>query len=205
MGKERVKQSVPTVQASQSTQVVESVPKTPRKKVPVAPLSVQEPEKIVEPTNDVVVEEEDATFADLISKHILRLQELTSALSSVKSDFKNIEKRWSRELKTAQKGMKKKKNANRQPSGFVKPTRITDELADFLEKPHGIEMARTQVTREINTYIRAHSLATGRNINPDVKLMALLKIPDGEVLTYFNLQKYMSPHFHKNVKVEPVV
>ena len=97
-----------------------------------------------------------------------------------------------------QKGMKKKKNANRQPSGFVKPTRITDELADFLEKPHGIEIARTQVTREINTYIRAHSLATGRNINPDAKLMGLLKIPGGEILTYFNLQKYLSPHFYKN-------
>lgn len=193
-----------TAQATQATQVVESVPKTPRKKVtPVPPLV--EPEKVTEPTNEVVVEEEDATFSDVIAKHMQKLQELTSALSSVKSDFKNIEKRWSRELKTAQKGMKKKKNANRQPSGFVKPTRITDELADFLEKPHGVEMARTQVTREINTYIRAHSLATGRNINPDDKLMALLKIPDGEILTYFNLQKYMSPHFHKNVKVEAVV
>ena len=187
-------------QATPVTPVTETVAKTSRKKAVVPP--PQETEKVVEPTNEVVVEEEDATFADLITKHILRLQELTSSLTSVKSDFKNIEKRWSRELKTAQKGMKKKKNANRQPSGFVKPTRITDELADFLEKPHGIEMARTQVTREINTYIRANSLATGRNINPDTKLMALLKIPDGETLTYFNLQKYMSPHFHKNVKVE---
>ena len=188
-------------QATQATsvQVSEPVPKTPRKKA-VVPVPQEPVNVVVEP--EVVVEEEDATFSDLISKHILKLQELTSALTSVKSDFKNIEKRWSRELKTAQKGMKKKKNANRQPSGFVKPTRITEELADFLEKPHGIEMARTQVTREINTYIRANSLATGRNINPDAKLMALLKIPDGETLTYFNLQKYMSPHFHKNVKVE---
>jgi len=189
-------------QATQATSVVqvsEPVPKTPRKKA-VVPVPQEPVNVVVEP--EVVTEEEDATFSDLISKHILKLQELTSVLSSVKSDFKNIEKRWSRELKTAQKGMKKKKNANRQPSGFVKPARITEELADFLEKPHGIEMARTQVTREINTYIRANSLATGRNINPDAKLMALLKIPDGETLTYFNLQKYMSPHFHKNVKVE---
>lgn len=198
MGKERVKQTVTQV-PQVAPQVTEVVPKTPRKKAVPVPV---EPEK-VEPTNEVV-EEEDATFADLIAKHVLKLQELTTALTSVKSDFKNIEKRWSKELKVAQKGMKKKKNANRQPSGFVKPTRITEELADFLEKPHGSEMARTQVTREINAYIRANSLATGRNINPDAKLMGLLKIPDGEILTYFNLQKYMSPHFHKNVKVEPV-
>ena len=187
-------------QASQVPQVSEPVPKTPRKKA-VVPVPQEPVNVIVEPT-EALVEEENSTFTDLISNHILKLQELTSALTSVKSDFKNIEKRFSKELKTAQKGMKKKKNANRQPSGFVKPTRITDELANFLEKPHGIEMARTQVTREINTYIRANNLATGRNINPDAKLMALLKIPDGETLTYFNLQKYMSPHFHKNVKVE---
>lgn len=200
MGKGQVKtQATQATQVSQISQVSEPVPKTPRKKAVVpAPEPVN---VIVEPT-EVLVEEEDASFMDLISKHIQKLQELTSALTSVKSDFKNIEKRFSKELKTAQKGMKKKKNANRQPSGFVKPTRITDELANFLEKPHGIEMARTQVTREINTYIRANNLATGRNINPDAKLMALLKIPDGETLTYFNLQKYMSPHFHKNVKVE---
>jgi chromatin remodeling complex protein RSC6 len=97
-------------------------------------------------------------------------------------------------------GMKKKKNTNRQPSGFVKPTRISDELAGFLAKPIGSEMARTQLTREINTYIKAHNLAVGRNINPDAPLLALLKIPADETLNYFNLQKYMSPHFHKNVK-----
>lgn len=95
-----------------------------------------------------------------------------------------------------------KKGLKREPSGFVKPTRITDELADFLEKPHGIELARTQVTREINNYIRANSLATGRNINPDAKLRALLKNPDGEILTYYNLQKYMSPHFYKHGKID---
>lgn len=95
------------------------------------------------------------------------------------------------------------KNTNRQPSVFVKPIKITDELADFLDKPRGIEIARTQVTRDINNYIRAHNLqdsVNGRHINPDEKLAALLKIPAGESLTYFNIQKYMSPHFHKNAK-----
>ena len=60
------------------------------------------------------------------------------------------------------------------------------------------------VTREINNYIRTYNLQdpeNGRHINPDEKLAALLKIPDGENLTYFNLQKYMSPHFFKT-KIE---
>ena len=88
-----------------------------------------------------------------------------------------------------------KRNA---PSGFVKPTRISDELAKFLEKPSGSEMARTDVTREINKYIRTHNLQdkeNGRKINPDSKLATLLKLKNTDQLTYFNLQRYMSHHF----------
>jgi len=68
-------------------------------------------------------------------------------------------------------------------------------------------MARTDVTRHINAYIRGNNLqdkANGRKINPDTKLASLLKLSKTDELTYFNLQKYMSPHFAKNVKVEVV-
>jgi upstream activation factor subunit UAF30 len=95
----------------------------------------------------------------------------------------------------------------------VKPTKISDELATFLEKPSGSEMARTEVTRDINKYIRANNLQdanNGRKINPDTKLATLLKLSKTDELTYFNLQRYMSPHFAKAVKpavlaVEPTV
>jgi upstream activation factor subunit UAF30 len=123
----------------------------------------------------------------------------------LKTEFRSLEKKWSREIKTAQKtnAKRKRKSGNRQPSGFVKPTKISDELAKFLEKPVGTEMARTDVTREINTYIRAHKLQdkdNGRKINPDAKLAALLKLKKTDELTYFNLQRYMSPHFSKAEK-----
>jgi chromatin remodeling complex protein RSC6 len=108
-------------------------------------------------------------------------------------------------LKTAQKSQakRKRKSGNRAPSGFVKPTKISDELAKFLEKPVGSEMARTDVTREINNYIRKHNLQdkeNGRKINPDAKLQTLLKLKKTDELTYFNLQRYMSPHFAKATK-----
>ena len=64
-------------------------------------------------------------------------------------------------------------------------------------------MARTEVTREINTYIRAHKLqdpSNGRVIRADNKLRKLLKLGKGDELTYFNLQRYMSPHFAKSIK-----
>jgi len=86
------------------------------------------------------------------------------------------------------------------PSGFVKPTIISDQLAIFLGKPAGTKMARTDVSKEINTYIRVHGLQdpfNGRRIHPDEKLKKLLNINNGDELTYFNLQKYMGRHFHK--------
>jgi hypothetical protein len=87
---------------------------------------------------------------------------------------------------------------NHFPSKFVKPTRIGDELAKFLEKPFGSEMARTEVTRDINKYIRTNNLQdkeNSRKINPDSKLAALFKLKKTDELTYFNLQKHLSHHF----------
>jgi chromatin remodeling complex protein RSC6 len=89
---------------------------------------------------------------------------------------------------------------NRRPISFTAPTRISDELAKFLGKPAGTEMARTEVSRLINTYIRVNNLAdpqNGRIINADSKLRKLLRLGKNDELTYFNLQRYMRPHFHR--------
>lgn len=154
--------------------------------------------------DEVVVEcaEGEAPIAEQSVEFLAKLQQLGVLISSLKAEYRTLEKKWSRELKTAQKqsSKRKRKAGNRAPSGFVKPTRISDELAKFLEKPSGSEMARTEVTREINTYIRAHNLQdkeNGRKINPDTKLATLLKLKKSDELTYFNLQRYMSPHFAK--------
>lgn len=161
----------------------------------------------VVPQNDVVAsdgvesDEIGQCFVELMKK----LQLLSTTFVSLKQDFKALEKRYSRELKAAQKNSEKKRKPSgkpRQPSGFVKPTKISNDLAIFLEKEQGTEMARTEVTREINKYIRTHSLqdpANGRKINPDAKLRKLLEVPTTEDLTYFNLQKYLSKHFPKQV------
>ena len=178
---------------------------------PVEP--VPEPVKVEAVTPaEVVVEnavEDDVgkAFADLLQK----LQTLTTTFTAVKQDFKALEKKYMRELRVATKATeKKKKSAStkpRQPSGFVKPTKISTELAKFLGKPEGSEMARTEVTREINKYIRANDLqdsSNGRKINPDAKLRGLLQVPTSDDLTYFNLQKYLSKHFPKPVVAAPV-
>ena len=147
----------------------------------------------------------DAPLAEQSVEFITKLQQLSVMISALKTEYRTLEKKWTREVKAAQKvsSKRKRKAGNRAPSGFVKPTKISDELASFLGKDKGTEMARTEVTRDINKYIRTHNLQdkdNGRKINPDAKLAALLKVKKSDELTYFNLQRYMSPHFAKATK-----
>ena len=117
--------------------------------------------------------------------------------------------------KDGNKVTKFKKNQNRKnntSSGFLKPVKITAEMAKFLGWDLNKEYSRTQVTKEICDYIAKHSLndpSNKRNINCDAKLKALLKYdastaPKGEdgkalPLTYFRLQQYLKHHFIKPV------
>jgi chromatin remodeling complex protein RSC6 len=174
-------------------------------KVEAAPVVA---ETLVSSEEPVVAEE--APLAELSVEFSAKLNQMSVAISSLKSEFRALDKKWAREMKAAQKqnSKHKRKAGNRAPSGFVKPTRISDELAKFLDKPSGTEMARTEVTREVNTYIRSNNLQdkeNGRKINPDPKLATLLKLKKTDELTYFNLQKYMSHHFAKATKDAPVV
>ena len=180
------------------------VKKVKAPKVEVAapvPVEAAAPVEGVEP----VVEGVDASIAQEARDFSAKLQQLSTIISTMKSDFRSLEKKMQREVKTAQKQStkRKRKSGNRAPSGFVKPTRISDELASFLGKDKGAEMARTAVTKEINAYIRTHDLqdkTNGRKIIPDDKLASLLKLKKDDELTYFNLQKYMSCHFEKSAK-----
>jgi chromatin remodeling complex protein RSC6 len=174
-----------------------------------------QPAPVAEPVeNAVVAPEADAPQGDApqgsetvelsadFSQLLSRVQQVSSLLSSLRTELRQLERRATRELRTAQRqnARRRRKTGNRAPSGFVKPTLISNELATFLGREKGTEMARTEVTKEINAYIRKNNLqdkSNGRQINADAKLSSLLNLKKGEVLTYFNLQKYMSPHFAK--------
>ena len=173
----------------------------PKKVAPPTEPKVDTP-KVEPPKDDVVEENVGQELSVAFGEFMTQLTALRTLQAKVLTDFRSLQKRTERELKAAQKAntKRKRKSGNRAPSGFVKPTLISDQLADFLGKAHGSELARTEVTREINQYIRANSLQdkdNGRIIKPDAKLKALLGVKDSEELTYFNLQKFMSPHFQK--------
>ena len=187
-------------------------PKKQQKKVEEKKVVEKESSTTVVETTNVVTPAVEVDEVMLITKDfnsfLEKPQQVNSLLSSLKTDFRALEKKTTREFKQVQKqnAKRKRKQGNRSPSGFVKPTLISNELASFLGKANGVEMARTEVTREINNYIRQHSLqdkSNGRKINADKKLSTLLNLKKDDELTYFNLQKFMSHHFAKagnNVK-----
>jgi chromatin remodeling complex protein RSC6 len=182
--------AAPAVKAKKVVAKADAAPAAAAAAAPAAPAAA-----------DAAVEV-DSSLMEQSGEFLVKLQQLGALINALKTEYRTLEKKWTRDLKVAQKqsSKRKRKAGARAPSGFVKPTRISDELATFLAKPAGTEMARTEVTRDINKYIREHNLqdkANGRQINPDSKLAGLLKVAKTDVLTYFNLQRYMSPHFAK--------
>ena len=174
--------------------------------VEVAPV----PEPVVEEPAAVVEEAADELVIDKTNLSSVLLSEIaefnknfkawTSIEKAINANVKNITKISSRISKVADKSTKKRKNTKNKPSGFEKPTLISDALAVFFERPIGSRMPRTEVSKKIHEYIVTHNLqnaANRRNIHPDMKLKQLLSVNDDE-LTYFNLQKFLKHHFKKD-------
>ena len=195
-----------------TTKPARKATKAPRKKAAAKPASKAAAKPVAKaaapapaPPAPVQAAKVETTLSDAFVQVLGQLTSLRSQLTNITGQVRSLQKRADRELRAAHKLNKKRssKSGTRAPSGFVKPTKISKELAAFLNKPHGTEMARTQVTREINTYIRAHKLQdpkNGRRILADTALRKLLKLNKNDELTYFNLQRYMSPHFAKATK-----
>ena len=200
------------IAAAPATEAVKAAATTkPRAKKEKEPVVAAAAAPVVAaPATEAVVAEvaAESSIANKIQEFGAKLQQMAGLFASMKSDYKTLEKVFSRELKNAQKNSKKRRTTgNRQPSGFVKPTRISDELAKFLGKTVGTEMARTEVSKEINAYIREKGLQdkeNGRKIHADANLSKLLALGATDELTYFNLQRYMKHHFVKEVAATAV-
>jgi chromatin remodeling complex protein RSC6 len=160
---------------------------------------------VVETTESGSTQTREDRYKSMLASIDAQLATLKTLRSQVVLNFKAD----SLDLKVAQKSGGRRRRAptvvdenapKKAPSGIVKPTNISDEMCAFMGKPPGTQLARTEVTKYITGYIKQHNLqdsVSKRNINPDAQLKSLLNIPAGEVLTYFNLQKYMKVHFPK--------
>lgn len=141
---------------------------------------------------------------DSISQRFESLNEkinfLAASIKEVQTVLKTLQKDYVKTVKTFTKKGRKNAQSKRLPSGFAKPTRLSDELSDFLKVPYGTEKARTDVTKMINEYIKEHQLQDvkdKRTIIPNADLRKIMNLPEGQTLTYFNLQTHIKHHFVK--------
>ena len=135
------------------------------------------------------------------------IESLTSDIASLRSDIKSLSKlvrkvRAHQEDPTGEKTKSRTRN-----NGFNRKMEVSDSLKEFLSLGEGEVVSRSDVTRKVNTYIKENGLKhpdNGRVIVLDDKLSKLLTPPDGEQVTFLNIQKYISPHYLKPAELTEV-
>lgn len=192
--------TVTTTVTTPASVVAATVPEPKKKVVVAAPVPVTtpvvvaaspEPEKpVAEPGIDT------SSLDDLASK----FSSLATLLKETQAALKVLSKDYERMKKVISKTERKRANARTNPNGFAKPAKITDALCNFLGVPIGTELSRTDVTRKINSYIKEHNLNKPENkriILPDDKLRAILGVKPNDEVSFFSLQRFLSPLFVK--------
>lgn len=150
-------------------------------------------------TNNNILQ--DNEIKDQFSGVLSNLSAFRQQITMLQNEIRGLEKHVNKQMKTLIREARKNKNkGNRKPSGFAVPSSISNELCEFMGKPTGTKVARTEVTQYIIDYINKNDLQKSDNrkfIDPDDKLSTLLDVKEGDEVTYFNIQRYMNKHFVK--------
>ena len=195
-----VSESTPVKKTSKKEEVVveeEVVDETSEKKKRVVPTR----ESVVSSFDEVIqmVETEIASLRDSSTKAkgVKFLRSLNKRLKTLKTQVSRIKQRSSTKMVSST-------NTNTN-SGFLKPVKISSDMAKFTGWNPDELKSRVDVTKFLCNYIRENNLQNPtdkRQIVPDAKLSKLIKYDskkESEPLRYYSLQKFLKPHF---VKVE---
>ena len=191
----QVKRSVKSV----DTPVVQ----TPVVETPVVETPVVETTDVVVPV-EVVKTPVDVVVSDKFDQLHGKVVELSTSLRELQTSLRTIQKELVKLVKANVKKVKTRNTSGvkKTPSGFAKPTKLSDVLCEFLGVEKGTELARTDVTRRINAYIKEHNLQDEkdkRKIHPDVNLSKVLTMKPEDSLSFFNLQTYLKSNFIRAV------
>ena len=155
------KAAAPKAAATKAAATKAAAKKTTTKKAAapvVAEPVVVEPvaaETVVEKSQLELLEERFTTIMDQVNALRTMSTSLAGDLKTLRKDVVRAVKKSGRRKRTP---LTAEEKANRAPSGFAKPTIISDELCSFLGKPIGTEVARTEVTKFLSLYIKEHKL-----------------------------------------------
>lgn len=150
-------------------------------------------------TPAVASHEELETLANELIKMAKRVLEVSRA----------AKKEFAKQVKKAEQGGKKRRakaadgESTHSNSVFLQPSKISPALAKFCGVAADQMLSRTDATRKIAAYIKEHNLQNPdnrREILSDATLTSLFALTKEDKLNYFNLQRYIKPHFIKEVK-----
>ena len=144
--------------------------------------------------------------SDVSSRIRAAVHEALEAAKALKREARDSKKRRRPDPSTMTPDEKKAWEARRANNAFLKLRPITDELASFMGLPAKSQRSQTDVTKFVSTYVKTHNCFDPnfkRRIIPDAKLAKLLRVKDGQEVTYLNLQSFLKVHFIK--PVVPVV
>ena len=175
------------------------------------PTPTPAPTVATETTAPVVAQSADAILTALQTQ----LKALTTDVSSRVRDLLHQASEATRALKREARDSKRRRRvdpatltpeqrtaweARRANNAFLKLRPLSDELSAFMGLPAKSQRSQTDVTKFVSTYVKAHNCFDPnfkRRIIPDAKLGKLLRVKDGQEVTYLNLQSFLKVHFLK--------
>lgn len=145
-------------------------------------------------------------LTELATQATTNQKQLSSTLKSFGKSYKREMKELERQQARSRRGNKKDPNRpKRAPSGFAVPSKISGEMCTFLGLQSGTELSRTDVTKKVTAYIKEKQLqvpTNRRSFVPDQALGSILgplqEVDKERGYTYFNLQRYITPHIISN-------
>lgn len=141
-----------------------------------------------------------ALSSELTSRVRAAVHDAQEAVKAIKRDARDSKKR--RKIDPADMTPEQRTawEARRANNAFLKMRPLSEELCSFMGLPAKSQRSQTDVTKFVSTYVKSHNCfdpSFKRRILPDAKLGKLLRVSDGQEVTYLNLQSFLKVHFLK--------
>jgi chromatin remodeling complex protein RSC6 len=138
--------------------------------------------------------------SDISSRLRSAVHDAQEAVKAMKRDARSSKQRRKVDPSTLSPEARAAWEARRANNAFLKMRPISDELSSFMGLPAKSQRSQTDVTKFVANYVKTHNCFDPnmkRRILPDTKLSKLLRVKDGQEVTYLNLQTYLKVHFLK--------
>ena len=157
-------------------------------------------------TTETVTPSTSVAEVDVMTSKLGELADKIASISIVMKDAvaitKILQKEYVRICKVHSASISSGRKKKASPSSTV-PRKValgsmSESMAQFLGLSVENQVSRKDVVQGLNLYIKENKLQSpndGRIIVPDAKLKDLLNIEDDVILNYFNMQRYINPHF----------